>query len=56
MRSFQFMFYNSSLVFKEIPKITITKANSVKNPKYLVKVNYSHFNPLKDLLQEFKQK
>ena len=45
MRAIQFMFYNSSLVLKEIPKITIKRENSLMNSKYLVKVHYSPINP-----------
>lgn len=45
MRAIQFMFYNSSLVLKEIPKISITKADSSLNAKYLVKVHYTPINP-----------
>ena len=46
MRAIQFMFYNSSLLLKEIPKINLLKTNSKTNsPKFLVKVHYSPINP-----------
>jgi NADPH:quinone reductase-like Zn-dependent oxidoreductase len=45
MRAIQFMFYNSSLVLKEVPKITLNKAIPSLKSKYLIKVHYSPINP-----------
>lgn len=45
MRAIQFMFYNSSLVLKEVPKITLKNLNHPHKTKYLVKVHYSPINP-----------
>ena len=44
MRAIQFMFYNSSLVLKELPKMTLTPSTNTE-PKYIVKVHYSPINP-----------
>ena len=45
MRAIQFMFYNSSLALKEIPKLVLNKIKTSNEPKYLIKVHYSPINP-----------
>ena len=45
MRAIQFMFYNSQLVLKEIPKLTLNHLNSTPESKYLIKVHYTPINP-----------
>jgi NADPH:quinone reductase-like Zn-dependent oxidoreductase len=45
MRAIQFMFYNSSLVLKEIPLLNFNNHKPNADPKYLVKVHYSPINP-----------
>ena len=44
MRAIQFMFYNSSLVLKELPKLTLTPRTGLES-KYVIKVHDSPINP-----------